>query len=157
MSVRVLRKFAWYGTPSLTSLEPAYSWIIHTYINTSRCLWFQWERTTPYQWRHEKGNETYIVSSMWKSNPSTSYRQSFAAVKFALKKYAFTNLLLFNFIRKSVDATVHMRKMEARASRDYSQKRSTNYCRWCTGQSPISFRKRTEFLLPKSSLSMVAL
>ena len=28
----------------------------------------------------------------------------------------------FNFIPKSVDATVHVRKMDARASRDYSKK-----------------------------------
>ena len=31
----------------------------------------------------------------------------------------------FNFIPKSVDATVHVRKMEARASRDYSKKKKT--------------------------------
>ena len=37
------------------------------------------------------------------------------------KKYAFTKLMKFNFIRKSVDATVYVRKMEARASRDYNQ------------------------------------
>ena len=60
---------------------------------------------------------------MWKSNPATSHWQIFAAVKFALNKYAFTKLLKFNFIRKSVDATVYVRKIEARASRDYSQKR----------------------------------
>ena len=29
----------------------------------------------------------------------------------------------FNFIPKSIDATVHVRKMEARASRDYSKKK----------------------------------
>ena len=33
------------------------------------------------------------------------------------KKYAFTKLLNFNFIRKSVDATVYVRIMEARAAR----------------------------------------
>ena len=38
------------------------------------------------------------------------------------KKYAFTKLLKFNFIRKSVDATVYVRKMEARASRDLQPK-----------------------------------
>ena len=38
------------------------------------------------------------------------------------KKYADTKVMKFNFIPKSVDATVHVRKMEARASRDNSKK-----------------------------------
>ena len=97
-----------------------------------------------------------VVSYVWKSNPSTSYWQSFAAVKFTLKN-VFTKLLNFNFIRKSVDATLYVRKMEARASRGYSQKRSTNYFRSCPGQSLISFRKRTDFVLSKTSPSIVAL
>ena len=98
-----------------------------------------------------------VVSYMRKSNPLSSYWQSFAAVKFD-KKYAITKLLKFNFIRKSVDATVHVRKMETRASHDCSQKRPTNYCRSCPGQSCISFRKKADliFFSSKTSLSMVA-
>ena len=38
------------------------------------------------------------------------------------KKYTFPKLLKFNFIRKSVDATVYLCKTETRASRDYRQK-----------------------------------
>ena len=68
-----------------------------------------------------------------------------------------TKLMKFNFISKSVDATVYVRKTEARASRDNAQKRPTNYCRSCPGQSRISFRKRTEFLLSKTSLPVVKL
>ena len=63
----------------------------------------------------------------------------------------------FNFIWKSVYATVSVRKMDARASRECSQKQSTNYCRLCPGQPRISFRKSTEFLLCKTSLSMMAM
>ena len=36
-------------------------------------------------------------------------------------KNTFTKFMKFNFLRKSVDATVKVRKMEALASRDYCQ------------------------------------